>query len=125
MYGSFNISSSGLAVQRARLDAISANLANQSTPEFQKVMVEFASGDPISGEQLGVHVSSIDRLKSFNPVFEPDNPAARDDGYVYYPDIDYTEMMVDAIEALRAYEANIQAVEATRSMIDSALRVLA
>jgi flagellar basal-body rod protein FlgC len=125
MYGSFNISSSGLAAQRARLDAISANLANQSTPEFQKVMVEFASGDPVSGEQMGVHVSSIDRLKSFNPVFEPDNPAARDDGYVYYPDIDYTEMMVDAIEALRAYEANIQAVEATRSMIDSALRVLA
>ena len=125
MYGSFNISSSGLAAQRARLDAISANLANQSTPEFQKVMVEFASGDPVSGEQMGVHVSSIDRLKSFSPVFEPDNPAARDDGYVYYPDIDYTEMMVDAIEALRAYEANIQAVEATRSMIDSALRVLA
>lgn len=125
MYGSFNISSSGLAAQRSRLDAISANLANQSTPEFQKVMVEFASGDPVSGEQMGVHVSSIDRLKSFNPVFEPDNPAARDDGYVYYPDIDYTEMMVDAIEALRAYEANIQAVEATRSMIDSALRVLA
>jgi flagellar basal-body rod protein FlgC len=125
MYGSFNISSSGLAAQRSRLDAISANLANQSTPEFQKVMVEFASGDPTSGEAMGVHVSSVERLASFNPVYEPDNPAARDDGYVYYPDIDYTEMMVDAIEALRAYEANIQAVEATRSMIDSALRVLA
>lgn len=125
MYGSFDISGSGLEAQRVRLDAISSNLANQDTPEFKKIAVQFAQGDPGSGNPLGVHVEGIRRIDSFIPSFEPDNPKARADGNVYYPDIDYTEMMVDAIEALRAYEANIQAVEATRSMIDSALRVIA
>ena len=125
MYGSFDISGSGLQAQRVRLDAISSNLANQETPEFQKIVVQFAQGDPQSGNPLGVHIEGIERIPSFAPVYEPDNPQARADGNVYYPDIDYTEMMVDAIEALRAYEANIQAVEATRSIIDSALRVIA
>ena len=125
MYGTFDISGSGLEAQRLRLDAISSNLANQDTPEFQKIVVQFAQGDPEAGNSLGVHVEGIERIASFTPVYEPDNPKARADGNVYYPDIDYTEMMVDAIEALRAYEANIQAVEATRSMIDSALRVIA
>ncbi len=125
MYGVFDISGSGLEAQRVRMDAISANLANQDTPEFKKIAVQFGVGDPDSNSPLGVHVSGIDRLEAFNPVYEPDNPMAREDGYVYYPDIDYTEAMVDAIEALRAYEANIQAVEATRSMIDTALRVIA
>ena len=41
------------------------------------------------------------------------------------PDISYERAMVDGIEALRAYEANIQAIDTTRSMIDSAIRVLA
>ena len=125
MYGSFDISGSGLQAQRVRLDAISANLANQETPEFKKIVVQFAQGDPSSDNPLGVHVQGIERIPAFIPSYEPDNPKARADGNVYYPDIDYSEMMVDAIEAMRAYEANIQAVEATRSMIDSALRVLA
>lgn len=124
MYGAFNISGSGLQAQRVRLDAVSANLANQDTPEFQKIAVEFAQGDPSGDNPLGVQVASVNRLDSFNPVFNPDNPMAREDGYVYYPSVNYTEEMVDAIEALRAYEANIQAVEATRSMIDSALRMI-
>ena len=125
MYGVFDISGSGLQVQRVRLDAVSANLANQDTPEFRKVAVQVAQGDPDSGNPLGAHVASVDRLESFDPVFSPNNPMAREDGYVYYPSVNYTEQMVDAIEALRAYEANIQAVEATRSMIDSALRMIA
>ena len=70
-------------------------------------------------------VAGVERLPMFNPVKDPDNPAAREDGFVYYPAVDYATAMVDGIEALRAYEANIQAVEATRSMIDAGLRVLA
>ncbi|MDE0887940.1 MAG: flagellar basal body protein [Phycisphaerales bacterium] len=125
IYGAFDISSSGLQAQRVRMDAITANLANQRTPEFEVMKVRFGAGNPVSGDPLGVHVAGIDRLATFNPVKDPDNPAAREDGFVYYPAVDYATAMVDGIEALRAYEANIQAVEATRSMIDAGLRVLA
>jgi flagellar basal-body rod protein FlgC len=125
IYGAFDIAGSGLQAQRVRMDAVTANLANQRTPEFEVLQVRFEAGDPDSGNPLGVHVAGVDRLPMFNPVKDPDNPAAREDGFVYYPAVDYATAMVDGIEALRAYEANIQAVEATRSMIDAGLRVLA
>ena len=48
-----------------------------------------------------------------------------EDGRAPLPSISYEKSMVDGIEALRAYEANIQAIDTTRSMIDSAIRVLA
>lgn len=135
IFGAFDISASGLQAQRVRMDAISANLANQRTPGFRPVSVEFAPGDPASGSPFGVHVSAIRRETGdlqFTDRFEPapigsveDLVDGRSDGLAPLPDISVEKAMVDGIEALRAYEANIQALDATRSMIDSALRVLA
>ena len=60
IYGAFDISGSGLQAQRVRMDAISANLANRNTPGFQVKTVEFAPGDPATGNPLGVHVAAIE-----------------------------------------------------------------
>lgn len=132
IYGAFNIPGSGLQAQRVRLDAISANIANQRSPGFERLEVSFAAGDPAAGDPLGVHVARIDRVPSFQAEMarvqrgsKADLADGKVDGQAPLPDIDYTTEMVDGIEALRAYEANIQALEATRSMIDSAIRVLA
>lgn len=132
IYGAFNIPGSGLQAQRVRLDAISANIANQRSPGFERVEVSFAAGDPAQASPFGVHVSQIDRVPSFRAEFDKvqfgskaDLADGTADGMAPLPDIDYTTEMVNGIEALRAYEANIQALEATRSMIDSAIRVLA
>ena len=132
IYGAFNISGSGLQAQRVRMDAISANLANQRSPGFERIEVNFAPGDPVAGSPLGVHVSKIDRVPSFREEYqqvergsEADLADGVHDGMGKLPDINYTTEMVNGIEALRAYEANIQALETTRSMIDSAIRVLA
>ena len=79
-----------------------------------------------------MHVSAIDRVPVFNGRFatvghgsEADLADGIADGLGPMPDISYERAMVDGIEALRAYEANIQAIDTTRSMIDSAIRVLA
>lgn len=131
IYGAFDISGSGLQAQRVRMDAISANLANQDTPGYEMVQVNFASGDGSGDGTLGVHVASIDRLGDFIPEIVPlgsPKDLAGDgvvDGIAQMPAFDYTVAMANGIEALRAYEANIQALETTRSMIDSAIRVLA
>lgn len=131
IYGAFDISGSGLQAQRVRMDAISANLANQDTPGYRMVQVNFASGDAAGTDPLGVHVSSVDRLDDFVPELVPlgsPKDLAGDgiaDGIAQMPAFDYTVAMANGIEALRAYEANIQALETTRSMIDSAIRVLA
>lgn len=134
MFGSLNISTSALVAQRTRMDVIAANLANrdaiydaqgQYQPYRRKVAV-FAPGDPSTGSAQGVHVKQI--FQDMSPLqrrYEPGHPNADAQGYVNYPNVEPTYEMVNALEATRAYEANITAAEATKSMIQSSLRLLA
>ena len=62
-------------------------------------------------------------------VHDPSHPDAvrsgPDAGYVYYPNVDPTVEMVDMIAATRAYQANVTAYEGAKSIIGSALRLIA
>ena len=133
MFGSLNTSTSGLVAQRIRMETIAANLANKNTIEdangnyapFRRRIPIFAAGDPSKGASSGVHVDEIMLDSSpFRNVLDPSHPFADKDGYVKYPNIDTTTEMINAIEATRAYEANITAAEATKSMMQSSLRLL-
>ena len=134
MFGSLNISTSGLIANRTRLDAISANIANaraivnevgQYEP-FRRRIVTLGAGDLQNGSPLGVHVAAIE-LDSGPPrlEYEPFSPYANADGYVGYPNIDIVIEQMNALEASRSYEANITAIEATKSMMSVALELLA
>jgi flagellar basal-body rod protein FlgC len=143
MYGALDISVSGLVAQRTRMDVIAANLANresivdaQGNPNpYRRRMAIFQPGDPTArterGQSLGVHVGKIELDQSdFRKVLDPDSPYAQpegspDAGYVYYPNIDSVSENVNAVDAVRAYEANVAAAEATKSMIAQALRLIA
>ena len=59
------------------------------------------------------------------PKYQPGSPFADTDGYVEYPNVDSVLEQMNALEASRAYEANITAIEATKSMISVALQILA
>jgi flagellar basal-body rod protein FlgC len=134
MFGALDISTSGMVAQRTRLNAVSANLANRfSTHDaegnyapYRRRVPVLATGDPATGSEAGVHVREIRFDASpFRKVHEPGHPDADAEGYVSYPNIDPAMEMVNALEASRAYEANITAAEATKSMYNSALRLLA
>lgn len=134
MFGSLDISASGLVAQRTRLDVIASNVANRNSivdadgnySPFRRRLALFSPGDPSSGRQQGVHVQEI-RLDDspFLRKYEPDSPYAAEDGYVEYPNIDPMMEMVNAIDASRAYEANIAAAEAAKTMMQNSLRLLA
>ena len=134
MFGSLDISTSALVAQRTRIDVISANLANRDAlydakgnySPFRRRIPVFAAGDPVSGNPGGVHVAKIALDPApFQIRHEPGNPNADQDGNVSYPNIDPAYEMVSALEASRAYEANITAAETTKQMIQSSLRLLA
>ena len=133
MFEALDISVSGLVSQRERMTTISGNLANFQTildeqgayAPYQRRIPILAAGDPASGSPLGVHVAEIaldegDLIKRY----EPDNPYADAAGYVGYPNINVTTELMNAMEAARAYEANITASEATKSMYSIALELL-
>jgi flagellar basal-body rod protein FlgC len=134
MFGVLDTSTSALVAQRVRLETIAVNLANANSiydakgnyaPYRRRVPV-FAPGDPATGKAAGVHVARILIDDSpLRPVYEPGHPHADANGYVYYPNIDPTMEQINALEASRAYEANIVAAEATKSMMQASLRLLA
>lgn len=134
MFGTLDISTSALVAQRTRMDVISSNMANRFTTmdaqgnysPFRRRIAVFQAGDPSSGSAQGVHVKEIMQDPSdLRKVYEPGHKHADAEGYVLYPNVDPAMEMVNALEATRAYEANITAIEATKSMIQSSLRILA
>lgn len=139
MYGALDISTSGMIAQRDRMTAISANIANRNsvtsdgTP-FRAKRVYFAAGDPGSksadGRKWGVHVARIeDDASPFGKRYDPGNPFAMKSGqwkdYVLESNVNPVVEQVNAMQASRAYEANVIAAEATKSMMAQALRLLA
>jgi flagellar basal-body rod protein FlgC len=137
MYGALEVSTSGLIAQRTRLEAITENIVNKDTildaagnnNPFQRRVVFFAPGNPAAataaGKAQGVHVSSIEQEPGFELRYEPGNAYADGNGFVKYPSINPVFEQLNAYEAGRAYEANIAAAEATKTMMAQALRLLA
>jgi flagellar basal-body rod protein FlgC len=88
--------------------------------------VVFAQGQADDPSAPGVHVQSIGIDQSpYIRRFEPGNPDADKDGYVAFPNIDLSIEYVNALEASRAYEANVTMMDTVKSMFNSSLRLLA
>jgi len=138
MYGSLDISVSGMVVQRARQTVAAANIAMQNAlvdaegnyaPYLRRHLM-VAPGDPEAGSPagraLGVHVQSIEADPSaLRDKYDPTHPFANADGYVQVPDISPIVERMNAMEAARAYEANLAVAEATKTMMAQALRLVA
>ncbi|CAG0999450.1 Flagellar basal-body rod protein FlgC [Phycisphaerales bacterium] len=139
MYGMLDISTSGMIAQRERMTAIAANLANRSSLEpdgtpYRARQAFFAAGDPRSrtphGRKMGVHIDRVEVDQSpFNLRWDPSDPRAMktgpQKGYVQESNVNPIVEQVNAIQASRAYEANVVAAEATKSMMAQALRLIA
>lgn len=137
MFGALDTSTSALVVNRIRMETVAANVANANTitdgsgrnVPFQRRIALLAEGGGtgrVGRDTPGVHVEQIAFDQApFQLRHEPGNPLADDNGYVKYPNIDTMYEQVNALEISRAYEANIQAAEATKLMVQTSLRLLA
>jgi flagellar basal-body rod protein FlgC len=137
----FSVLASGLDAQRARLAVVSSNLANVQTtrtPEggpYRRRDVVFTAA-PVAPQfdselsarldeaNQGVEVTRvIADPRPFKSLYEPGHPDADENGYVQYPNVNPMEEMVNMMSALRSYEANVTAVNATKSMALKALEI--
>lgn len=134
MFGSLDTSTSALVANRQRMEVIAANIAGSKAmydqdgnfKPFRRRIPLMASGNPATGSQSGVHLHDIVLDNApLRPEYDPTHPHADEKGFIYYSNVDPAKEMVNALEASRAYEANITAAEATKSMIQSALRLMA
>ena len=139
MFPSLDISTSGLVAQRIRMNAISSNLANISTTHneqgeavpYQPRFVIFETDESVgTNGAAGVRVSSV-QTDDADPLwkYQPGHPDAVKEGarkgYVAYPNVNMMTEMTDAMEAARAYEANLWAIEIAKDLQNQTLRILA
>lgn len=138
MYGTLDISVGGMIVQRTRQTVAAANIASSNVtlspngdyaPYLRRHLM-VAPGDPTArtaeGRALGVHVHSIETdPTSLRPKLQPGHPNADENGYVLVSDINSVMEQMNAMEAARAYEANLAVAEATKTMMAQALRLVA
>lgn len=134
MFDILDISASALTAQRVRMDTIAQNVANINTTRdaagrlspFRRRMVTFAAGQAEDPNQPGVHVGQIKLDPApFRKVLDWNHPDHDAEGFVNYPNIDTATEMVNALEASRAYEANITTMDVTKAMLNASLRILA
>lgn len=136
IFSSMQISTSGLTAERLRLDTIANNLANINTtrtaeggPYRRQTLIfaeklEKAIGGRDKFRGAGVEVVEIRQDQGeTRRVYNPSHPDAGEDGYVHYPNINIVNEMVDLITATRAYEANITAINAAKTMALKALEI--
>ncbi len=147
LFDGYDVASSGMGAQRTRINIVSANIANASTTHtkdggpYKKQNVVFE--EMLLQAQKGTQSNSLDKngldnlslsavgVKSVieskdKPVmkYEPGHPDANQDGYVAYPNINPVIEMVDLIEAIRSYEANVSAFTAHKNIDTKTLEIL-
>ena len=129
---SLGVSAAGMQSQGTRLRIISENLANaQSTAEtpggdpYRRKVVSFKNElDRATGVDR-VQVDRVERDPSdFERRYDPGHPAANADGYVLLPNVKPMVEMMDMREAQRSYEANMNALTATRAMLMRTIEML-
>ena len=129
-FSSMRISASGLAAERLRMDTISANAANSMTtrgedgkPYVRKVAV---FKEALDKNLKGNGVKAVGIVKDKSPlrkVYDPGHVDADDNGYVLMPNVNILNEMADMIAATRAYEANVDTLNASKSMFMKALEI--
>lgn len=130
VFGGMRISASALTAERLRLDVISSNVANARTtrtedggPYKRKIAVFEENYDEKLG-MLGIKATEIiDDKTPVKKLYEPNHPDADEEGYVEYPNVDLLVEMSDLIVASRAYESNVDTLNAQKNMISKALEI--
>ncbi len=139
LFSALKISSSGMSVQRTRLNVVSSNLANintTKTPEGgpykrKSVVVQAVSlnkpgsfANAVDSAIRGVKVTQIKEDSSApRMLYDPSHPDADENGYIAMPNVNMMEEMVDMLSASRAYEANAMAANTAKQMAQKAIEM--
>jgi len=134
VFRALDIAASGLAAQRRRLDVVSANIANANTlrtPEGgpyrrKEIVFEAEVARALEGELRLPRVAAggiVPDPSDLPRVYRPSHPYADAEGFLALPNVSLPFEMVDLLDAMRSYEANVRTIRAFRSMVDAAFGI--
>jgi flagellar basal-body rod protein FlgC len=131
LFGIFDIAGSAMSAQTVRLNTTASNLANADNVSGSEADAYRARHpvfstfrDALDNSTAGVKVDGI--VESQAPVqreYQPNNPIADADGYVYRPNVDVVGEMADMISASRSYQNNVEVVNTSKQLLLNVLRL--
>lgn len=141
----FDIAGSGMNAQSLRLNTTASNIANAETassssgatyrarkPVFsaiQQDMMNQSANAPFGNNaddhgsgKTGVQVDGIvESDAALRKRYQPDHPAANEEGYVFYPNVNVAEEMADMMSSSRSFEMNVDVMNSAKSMMQRIL----
>ena len=129
---SVSVAFAGMSAQSQRLKVIAENIANADstakTPDqdpYKRKIISFAAElDKKLGVDM-VKVRGVSQVQGgFGRLYEPGNPAADATGYVKTPNVNMITEMMDMREAQRAYDADLNVIDAAKAMLSRAIDLL-
>jgi flagellar basal-body rod protein FlgC len=126
------IAASGMRAQSNRMRVIAENIANANStsqtpngdPYRRKVATVKSDFDRDLGATLVQSGKPIEDMSEFRSQYDPGNPAADKQGYVKLPNVNPLIEVMDMREAQRSYEADLNVMEATKSMLSRTVDLL-
>ncbi len=140
----FDIAGSGMTAQQLRLNTTASNIANAETasssvdqtyrarkPVFSSIQQDLMNPDQANGHfsvgagtspGAGVAVEGIvESQEELQMRYEPHHPAANEEGYVFYPNVNVVEEMADMMSSSRSFQMNVDVMNAAKSMMQRVL----
>ncbi len=129
---SLAIASSGMKAQGDRLRIVAENIANADstgkTPNEEPYRRKVVIFQNALDKELGISTVKVAKrtndMSEFRKKYDPTHPAADEKGYVLYPNVNSIVEMMDMREARRGYEANLNVIEVSKSMLSRTLDLL-
>lgn len=138
----FDIAGSGMTAQSLRLNTTASNIANAETassstdetyrarkPVFSAIQQSLMNPSQQNlafpseqGPGAGVRVDGIvESNAELQMRYEPDHPAANEDGYVFYPNVNVVEEMADMMSSSRSFQMNVDIMNSAKTMMQRIL----
>jgi flagellar basal-body rod protein FlgC len=131
LFNVFNVAGSALNAETVRLNTTASNMANAESvngdpskvyrarqPVFQTMMDDSALDSDGEDASAGVRVLGV--IESTTPPierYEPNNPQANKDGYIYMSNVNSIEEMTNMISANRTFATNVDAISTARDLL--------
>ena len=139
LFNIFNIGGSGMSAESVRLNTVASNLANADSvsssastaykaryPVFQAVQASLGGVQSASLQAADASVAVNGIVQSTAPPtarYEPGNPMADAQGYVYSSNVNVVQQMADMISASRSYQNDAQVVDTSKSLMLDTLKL--
>lgn len=125
----FDISGRAMSAQLTRMNTTASNLANARTT-YSSEAEAYRALKPVfrtAMEENGLATVDVEQVvqSDTQPTrrYDPNNPIADADGYVWEAGVDEAAELIDMMETARQYQNNVQVLQTAKSLILDTVRM--